>query len=348
MSVKYIDTMKNSRGVHARWAKLIGSYSFTISHAKVIMEDCVSRCPSHLPEPTQEELDMEKDWEPDPPPHLDLEKLAAQSAKLQIRPERICHMEDEQICMNLVFRLNKVQVGWERSQTPETVSSDWGDELGATVSELHHDQEEVLVAWEHDWDWTQSGENHPYSCQIQDEEIYYSDPEIYYSDPEIYYSDPEIYYSDPEDVLGAARDEESDEEPDVPAPATVRRSGRAWKPTQRALESQEQRWEPPGIPVELPPEPVPPERQPLDAEPEVEEPVPAEEEGLEVQAPPLTMDPNNLVLDPIPDHEDVRVDTEGEGLGEPDPLVLARSPEDLSPATCQHIPGPRERAQAQD
>ena len=50
-----------------------------MSHAKVIVEDCVSRCPSHLPEPTQEELDMEKDWEPDPPPHLDLEKLAAQS-----------------------------------------------------------------------------------------------------------------------------------------------------------------------------------------------------------------------------------------------------------------------------
>ena len=67
MSVKYIDTMKNSRGVHARWAELIGSYSFIITHAKVIVEDCVSRCPSHLPEPTQAELDMEKDWEPDPP-----------------------------------------------------------------------------------------------------------------------------------------------------------------------------------------------------------------------------------------------------------------------------------------
>ena len=73
---------------------------------------------------------MEKDWEPDPPPHLDLEKLAAQSAKLQIRPERICHMEEEKICMNLVFGLNEVQVGWERPQTPETVSSDWETSLG--------------------------------------------------------------------------------------------------------------------------------------------------------------------------------------------------------------------------
>ena len=84
MSVKYINNMKNSRGVHARWAKLIGSYSFTISHAKVVVEDCVSRCPSHLPEPTQEELDMEKDWEADPPPHLDLEKLALASAQLSV------------------------------------------------------------------------------------------------------------------------------------------------------------------------------------------------------------------------------------------------------------------------
>ena len=41
MSMKYIDMMKNSRGVHSRWAELIGSYSFSITHAKVIVEDCV-------------------------------------------------------------------------------------------------------------------------------------------------------------------------------------------------------------------------------------------------------------------------------------------------------------------
>ena len=116
----------------------------------------------------------------------------------------------------------------------------------------------------------------------------------------------------------------------------------------RTLESQEQRWEPHGVHVDQTPEPLLPERHPVDAEPEVEEPVPAEEEGLEVQAPPLAMEPNDLVLDPIPDHQDVRIDTEGEGLGEPDPLVLARSPEDLSPAIRQYIPGPRVRAQVQD
>ena len=73
-----------------------------------IVEDCVSRCPSNLPEPTQEELDIEKDWEPDPPPHLDLKILAAKSAKLQVRPERICHLEGEQICMNMMFGPNEV------------------------------------------------------------------------------------------------------------------------------------------------------------------------------------------------------------------------------------------------
>ena len=64
--------------------EIIGSYSFSILHAKVIMEDCVSQCPRHLPEPTEEELALEKDWEADPPPHLNLEKLAEESAKLEV------------------------------------------------------------------------------------------------------------------------------------------------------------------------------------------------------------------------------------------------------------------------
>ena len=112
--MKYNDNMKNSRGVHARWAELIGSYSFTISHAKVIVEDCVSRCPSHLPKPTKEELDMKKDWEADPPPHLDLEKLALALAQLSVRPERICQMKGDSIRLNMMFNQEKVRVEWER------------------------------------------------------------------------------------------------------------------------------------------------------------------------------------------------------------------------------------------
>ena len=310
--------MKNSRGVHARWAELIGViliHDHTRKSRRGRLCISMSKPPA---EPTQEELDMEKDWEPDPPPHLDLEKLAAQSAKLQVRPERICHLEEEQICMNIVFGTNEVQVGWERAEVPETETSDWEDKLNATISELHRNPEGLPVEWENSWDWAQSGGDYPYPCHEQDDKI---------------------YYSDREDMLGAAGEDDSDDESDNPAP-TVRRSGRTWAPTRQTLESQEQRWEPHGVQVDHTPEPPPPERQPVDAEHKVEEPVPAEEEGLKVQAPPLELRPVDLVLAPVPDHQDVRMDTEGEGLGEPDPLVLARSPEDMSPAIRQHIPGP--------
>ena len=56
----------------------------------------------------------------------------------------------------------------------------------------------------------------------------------------------------------------------------------------------------------------------------------------------------DLVLDPALDDQGRRLDTEREGLGEPDPLVLAKSPAVVLPAILQRIPGPRERAQAQD
>ena len=158
MSVKYIDNMKSSRGVHARWAELIGSYSFTITHARVIVEDCVSRCPSHLPEPTQEELDMEKDWEADPPPHLDLEKLANKAAQLQVCPERICQIHEDAIQMNLVFNNGKVEMGWERPEEDERHQQGGDKQLEAMISELHQETKEDPGIWVHDWNWTQTAE----------------------------------------------------------------------------------------------------------------------------------------------------------------------------------------------
>ena len=98
--------------------------------------------------------------------------------------------------------------------------------------------------------------------------------------------------------------------------------------------------------TETTPRSPPPDRQPVDAEPKVEEPPP--EEGLEVQAPPPEVRPEDLVLDPVVDDLGRRLETEREGLGEPDPLVLAKSPAVVLPAILQCIPGPRERAQAQD
>ena len=201
MSMKYIDTMKNSRWVHTRLAELIGSYSFSITHTKVIVEDCVFRCPSHQPEPTQAELDMEKDWEPDPPPHLNLEILAAKSAKLQVRPERICHLEEEQICMNMMFGMSEVQVSWERTELHEDEPPDWEEELNITINKLHQEHNILLVSWEHKWEWLQSGEDYPRSYHDKEE------AEIYYSDKE----ESEIYYSDTESMLGAAGDDNSDE-----------------------------------------------------------------------------------------------------------------------------------------
>ena len=56
----------------------------------------------------------------------------------------------------------------------------------------------------------------------------------------------------------------------------------------------------------------------------------------------------DLVLDPAVDDRGRRLGTEREGLGEPDPLVLAKSPAVVLPAIQECIPGPRERAQAQD
>ena len=94
------------------------------------------------------------------------------------------------------------------------------------------------------------------------------------------------------------------------------------------------------------PRPPPPDRQPVNAEPEVEEP--PQEDGLEVQAPPPEVSLEDLVLEPAVDDRGRRLETEREGLGEPDPLVLAKSPAVVLPAIQQCIPGPQERAQAQD
>ena len=68
----------------------------------------------------------------------------------------------------------------------------------------------------------------------------------------------------------------------------------------------------------------------------------------------LTLEPateddlDYLVLEPALDHRGRHLEPAAEGVGEPDPLVLARSPATMMPATQLLIPGPRERAQAQD
>ena len=337
MSVKYIDNMKSSRGVHARWAETIGSYSFTITHARVVVEDCVSRCPSHLPEPTQEELDMEKDWEEDPPPHLDLEKLAKQSAQLSTRPERICQVQEDEVQARLVVGGRETRIEWERPEQELEGNQDKEvQDMEQTISELHHQMSDEPGMWIHDWKWTRPAE---------------------------YLSGLTLHE---ETHLEAVEDEvpTDDETPDLVEP---RRSRRAWAPTRKALEAHGQRLEAEKTrwrtndgttPVRLPPE-----REPVDEGP-VEEELQVPVEPQEEEAPPIEVGRDDLELRPPPEegvdqHEGVvlepavdqlgrRLDPEAEGVGEPDPLVLAKSPATLGSTMRQLIPDPASRAAVQD
>ena len=358
MSVKYIDNMKSSRGVHARWAELIGSYSFTITHARVIVEDCVSRCPAHLPEPTQKDLEMEKDWEEDPPPHLDLEKLASQAAQLQSRPERICQAQESVIQANLVFDNGKVEMGWERPEM-EREENQLNEEQGMEqmISELHQKTREEPGMWIHNWEWTQVTEhpNRPDNNESQREGSYPDDEERIKRGKNVNH----------EKYLGAADEDETtdNESGERPGP---RRSQRSWAPTRKALESHGQQWdvrrEERRRETDLRPPRLPPEREPIDQEPEDEDPhdppePPCEVPPIEIGHDDLNLNPtqegdpdesDDIVLEPAVDHLGRPLDPAAEGIGEPDPLVLAKSPATLMSTTHQLIPGPTDRAEAQD
>ena len=56
----------------------------------------------------------------------------------------------------------------------------------------------------------------------------------------------------------------------------------------------------------------------------------------------------DIVLEPAVDQLGQPLDPAAEGVGEPDPLVLAKSPATLMSTTHQLIPGPASRAAAQD
>ncbi len=335
MSVKYIDNMKSSRGVHARWAEMIGSYSFTITHARVVVEDCVSRCPAHLPEPTQKELDMEKDWEEDPPPHLDLERLANQSAQLPIRPERICQVQENEVQACLTIEGGKIGLEWEQFEGEQESHQDKEvQDMEQTISELHNQVSDEPGMWTHDWKWTQPI-NHPRQITHQ------------------------------ESHLGAAEDGDltNDGIPDQVGP---RRSRRAWAPTQRALEAHGQRrdtertrWQTNDgtTSVRLPPEREPMDEGPVEDEPQDPLEPPEEAPPIEIGRDDLNLTPpqdeetdhgGDIVLEPAVDQLGRPLDPAAEGVGEPDPLVLARSPATLMSTTHQLIPGPASRAAAQD
>ena len=83
------------KGVYFHWSEIIEGFPFAVIHAKVTVEDCISREPRHLPEPTKEDYLLERDYESDPEPSHDLEKLARAEAKLAQRKETLWQMEEE-------------------------------------------------------------------------------------------------------------------------------------------------------------------------------------------------------------------------------------------------------------
>ena len=95
MSVKYIWTLKTIKGVYVHWSEITEQFTFAVIHAKVIVEDCISREPRQLPEPTKEDYLLERDYESDPEPGQDLEKLAKAEASLEQREETIWQVEEE-------------------------------------------------------------------------------------------------------------------------------------------------------------------------------------------------------------------------------------------------------------
>ena len=83
------------KGVYVRWSEIIEEFTFAVIQAKVTVEDCISREPRHLPEPTKEDYLLERDYESDPEPGQDLEKLAKAEASLEQREETLWQVEEE-------------------------------------------------------------------------------------------------------------------------------------------------------------------------------------------------------------------------------------------------------------
>ena len=61
-SVKHIRTLKTMKGVFMCWSEIIEEFTFAVIHAKVVVEDCISREPRHLLEPMEEDHLLERDY----------------------------------------------------------------------------------------------------------------------------------------------------------------------------------------------------------------------------------------------------------------------------------------------
>ena len=82
------------KGMYVRWLEIIEEFTFAVIHGKVIVEDCISREPRHLLEPTMEDRLLKRDYESDPEPAQDLETLAKAEAALAQREETLWQIEE--------------------------------------------------------------------------------------------------------------------------------------------------------------------------------------------------------------------------------------------------------------
>ena len=108
-----------------RWSEIIEEFTFTVIHAKVVMEDCISREPRHLPELTREDCLLERDYELDPEPARDLEKLAKAEAQLAQREETLWQMEEE---LRRSRRVSKPTKRMEQYQLQQKLFQEGSDE----------------------------------------------------------------------------------------------------------------------------------------------------------------------------------------------------------------------------
>ena len=229
----------------------------------------------------------------------------------------------------------KIGLEWEQPEGEHESNQDREvKDMEQIISELHYQTPDEPGMWSHNWKWTQPI-NRPRQTTYQ------------------------------ESHLGAAEDGEStnDGSQEQVGP---RHSRRAWAPTRKALEAHGQRWETEKTRWQVEdgttPVRLPPEREPVDQGPDEEEPQdtlepPEEAPPIEIGhddlslTPPREGEPDNngdVVLEPAVDQLGRPLDPAAEGVGEPDPLVLARSPATLMSTTHQLIPGPASRAEAQD
>ena len=93
MSVKHIRTLKTMKGDYVCWLEIIEEFTFAIIHAKVVVEDCISIEPQHLPEPMEEDHQLERDYKSDLELGKDLENLVKKKASLAQREETIWQIE---------------------------------------------------------------------------------------------------------------------------------------------------------------------------------------------------------------------------------------------------------------